>query len=80
MKFYESPSKVQLIKVDEVSKEIGITHLLDKKMGKISGGERQIVTIASCILQDTPIILLDEPTSALDLKNQSLVLLLLKDS
>ena len=67
LKFYESPSKEQLIKVDEVSKELGI-----------SGGERQIVTIASCILQDTPIILLDEPTSALDLKNQSLVLSLLK--
>jgi iron complex transport system ATP-binding protein len=78
LKFYESPSKEQLIKVDEVSNELGITHLLDKKMGKISGGERQIVTIASCILQDIPIILLDEPTSALDLKNQSLVLSLLK--
>ncbi len=78
LKFYETPSKENMERVVEVSKELGIAHLLDKKMGKISGGERQIVTIASCILQDTPIILLDEPTSALDLKNQSLVLSLLK--
>lgn len=78
LKFYESPKKEQLDKVDEISKELKIDHLLDKKMGKISGGERQIVIIASCILQNTPVILLDEPTSALDLKNQNMVLSLLK--
>ena len=48
-------------------------------MGQISGGERQIVSIASCLLQDTPIILLDEPTSTLDLKNQNIVLSLLRE-
>ena len=78
LKFYETPKQEQLDKVKELSEELGIEDLLDKKMGKISGGERQIVTIASCLLQDTPIILLDEPTSALDLKNQNLVLSLLK--
>ena len=74
LKFYETPKQEQLDKVKELSEELGIENLLDKKMGKISGGERQIVTIASCLLQDTPIILLDEPTSALDLKNQNIVL------
>ena len=78
LKFYESPKKEQLEKVDKISEELKISHLLDKQMGKISGGERQIVTIASCILQDTPIILLDEPTSALDLTNQNMVLSVLK--
>ena len=78
LKFYETPKQEQLDKVKELSEELGIENLLDKKMGKISGGERQIVTIASCLLQDTPIILLDEPTSALDLKNQNIVLSLLK--
>lgn len=77
LRFYETPKQEQLDKVKSLSEELGITNLLDKKMGKISGGERQIVTIASCLLQDTPIILLDEPTSALDLKNQNLVLTLL---
>ena len=48
-------------------------------MGQISGGERQIVSIASCLLQGTPIILLDEPTSALDLKNQNIVLSILRE-
>lgn len=78
LKFYESPKKEHIEKINEISKELKIEHLLDKKMGSISGGERQIVTIASCVLQNTPIILLDEPTSALDLKNQYAVLSLLK--
>lgn len=79
LKFYESPKKEQLDKIQEISKQLNIEHLLDKKMGQISGGERQIVSVASCLLQNTEIILLDEPTSALDLKNQSLVLDVLKD-
>ena len=78
LRFYETPKKEQLDKVERISNELGISYLLNKKMGKISGGERQIVTIASCILQNTPVILLDEPTSALDLKNQNIVLSLLK--
>lgn len=78
LKFYEEPTQEQLNKVESIAKEFEITYLLDKRMGQISGGERQIVTIASCIIQDTPIILLDEPTSALDIKNQNIVLTLLK--
>ena len=79
LKFYQTPSNEQLAKVKDIAERLSITHLLSKKMGQISGGERQIVSIASCLLQDTPIILLDEPTSALDLKNQNIVLSLLRE-
>ena len=66
-------------KVDEVSERLGITHLLEKKIGEVSGGERQIIFIACALIQDAPIILLDEPTSALDIKNQNKVLTVLKE-
>lgn len=74
LKFYESPTEEQIKIVNEISSKFNFTHLLNKKMGQLSGGERQIITIAAAIIQDTPIILLDEPTSALDLKNQNTVL------
>ena len=65
--------------VNQVSERLGITHLLDKNIGEVSGGERQIIFIACALIQDTPIILLDEPTSALDIKNQNKVLTVLKE-
>ena len=79
LKFYETPKKNHLLLVENVATRLGIFHLLDKKIGQLSGGEKQIVSIASAIIQDTPVILLDEPTSALDLKNQNIVLSLLNE-
>ena len=77
--FYESPKKEQLDLVIRIAEKMRITHLLDKNIGEISGGERQIVLIACALIQSTPNIILDEPTSALDIKNQHLVLSLLKE-
>lgn len=79
LKFYESPNKKQLEQINIIAKKFNIEHLLCKELGQLSGGEKQIVTIASAIIQNTPIVILDEPTSALDLKNQNLVLAILKD-
>ena len=73
-RFYEKPSQEKLSKIDEFAGALCITHLVDKKLGETSGGERQLISICSALLQDTKIILLDEPTSALDIVNQSLVL------
>lgn len=79
LRFYESPKKEQLAEVEKVASRFKIEHLLNKKLGQLSGGEKQIVTIASAIIQNTQTIILDEPTSALDLKNQNLVLSILRD-
>lgn len=77
-RFYESPKKEDERDAEQLAKEFDITKLLDKKLCEISGGERQIVSICSALLQQTDLIILDEPTSALDIKNQSLVLSALK--
>lgn len=79
LKFYQSPKQEQLDEVIKISERFKITHLLNKNIGEISGGEKQIVSIVSALLQHTPVIILDEPTSALDLLNQSLVLSVLKE-
>ena len=77
--FYEHPGKEEMALVESTAERLHITHLLDKNLGEISGGELQIVLIACALIQRTPIMLLDEPTSALDMKNQNLVLSILRD-
>ena len=78
MNFYQSPKEEDEKKVLDCAEEFGITYLLDKRLGEISGGERQIVSICAAIVQDTNLVILDEPTSALDIKNQNKVLSLIK--
>ena len=78
MNFYQSPKEEDKKGVLDCAKQFGITHLLDKKLGEISGGERQIVSICAAIVQNTNLVILDEPTSALDIKNQHAVLSIIK--
>lgn len=77
--FYEHPGREEMERVEATAERLNISHLLDKNLGEISGGELQIVLIACSLIQNTEILLLDEPTSALDMKNQNLVLSILKD-
>lgn len=76
--FYEHPGKEEMKRVEEIANQLNIEYLLDKNLGEISGGELQIVLIACSLIQNTEVLLLDEPTSALDMKNQNLVLSILK--
>jgi putative ABC transport system ATP-binding protein len=53
---------------------IGLEHRLDDKMGLLSGGQRQAVSLLMATLQPAKILLLDEHTAALDPKMEQLVL------
>lgn len=49
---------------------IGITHLKDRKIHKMSGGEKKMASIATLLAMKPDILLLDEPTITLDPKNR----------
>ncbi len=71
-------SKDDIRKVDAVIKRLNLEHLSLKYIDQMSGGELQKISLARAFVQETDLFLLDEPTSNLDLKNQAVILGLVK--
>lgn len=75
-----SPSAEQKKKAYEVLVGLGCKELAYQDFGELSQGQRQMVTLARCMVQNTPVMLMDEPDSALDFLNKHIVLEKIRDS
>jgi putative ABC transport system ATP-binding protein len=60
--------------------EVGLTHRMNNRPDKLSGGEKQRVAIARALAKQPRLIFADEPTSALDGENGQIVMDLLRRS
>lgn len=68
----------QYRKIHALLDSLGIIHLANSSINALSGGQRALVLLARALIQDTPILLLDEPSAHLDMKNQKILLDIVK--
>ncbi|HIZ79407.1 MAG TPA: ABC transporter ATP-binding protein [Candidatus Lachnoclostridium stercorigallinarum] len=65
--------------VEEALRELNISHLKDRSILTLSGGERKMVFIARAVAQGAGSLILDEPTNHLDIRHQLFLLDYLKN-
>jgi heme exporter protein A len=68
---YGVPEPVE--RAHSLLERVGLTHLADEPVGRLSRGQQQRVTIARALLHDPPVLLLDEPDAGLDVAAFALV-------
>lgn len=59
-------SKTIRLRIAEISAYFSLENIIDKKISELSGGQKQMVCLASILMMHPDVIVFDEPTSQLD--------------
>ncbi len=64
------PKNERQVRVAQTLGELNISHLADRETHTLSGGEQQMVALASVLAMRPQTVVFDEPTTMLDLRNR----------
>nr|WP_246461827.1 ABC transporter ATP-binding protein [Nocardia transvalensis] len=68
-----------LDRIGQVLTQLNLDELSTRPISDLSGGQRQLVSLAQAVVREPTVLLLDEPTSNLDLRNQLQILTLIRE-
>lgn len=78
-KVREMLERIDNERLEEISESLEITHVLDRTLDKLSGGELQRVAIAATLLKKGDFYFFDEPSSYLDIKQRLRISQMIKE-
>ncbi|GJD51442.1 putative ABC transporter ATP-binding protein [Methylobacterium crusticola] len=71
---FAPPGRADHAAAEAALARMGIGHLAERPVTRLSGGERQLVLVARALAQEPRVVVLDEPTASLDFGNQGRVM------
>ncbi|MFC0309850.1 ATP-binding cassette domain-containing protein [Gallibacterium trehalosifermentans] len=78
MNFLRIPKSTDKAIVAQAMARVDITHLQDRQIGELSGGQKKRVFLARALAQQSKIILLDEPFTGVDVQTELAIIDLLQ--
>ena len=66
-------------KFDEMTEKLGLSHLMERNLDQLSGGELQRVAICATLLKDAEVYFFDEPSSYLDIHERMRIVRIIQE-
>ena len=73
LKAQRLPARESAQRIQATLEALGVGHLADRASHTLSGGECQLVAMASVLVMQPGLVVFDEPTTQLDLRNRNRV-------
>lgn len=73
------PRAADHVAVETALERVELADLVERPIGRLSGGQRKRAFIARAIAQDAPLLLLDEPFAGVDAPSEALIVQLLRE-